>query len=187
MERISCRIAGGWESVAMKVILTGSGSFRISPPSHLTHGFVWPSPCLGHNVPLGDGRVQGTAPAGQGVIRGVGPRRGCHAPEGERMKHNNAACILPPSQTAQAEVAKAGIRQFFCRGLIPAVDRRKANGPVLGRHGRGLGKRGFGAPKGENGMDKGREEDTTATGGSRRRRGSPGEPKVLELASQPTN
>lgn len=38
--------------------------------------------------------------------------------------------LWEPLYSARAEAASAGIRQFFCRGWIRAVDRWKANGPI---------------------------------------------------------
>jgi len=98
----------------------------------------------------GDGSQRRTRGDSRGGVRADAMRRGCLA---ERIKDERAflSFVLHPSQTASAEASRAEIGQFFCRGSISAVDSRKANGPIQGRHGRGFGKRGFGIRKRGNG------------------------------------
>ena len=92
---------------------------------------------------------------------------------GESMR--SVRWILKPVLSAQAEAATARIGKFFYRGSVRAVDRWRANGPDWGRHGRGFGKRGFGAREGGNGDEHGpqtrherHEQMAAATGESQR-------------------
>ena len=113
----------------------------------------------------GDGSQRRTRGDSRGGVRADAMRRGCLA---ERIKDERAflSFVLHPSQTASAEASRAEIGQFFCRGSISAVDSRKANGPIQGRHGRGFGKRGFGIRKrgSGDGVDSSRSESKRSRG-----------------------
>lgn len=60
----------------------------------------------------------------------------------------NVRRSLKSVRSAQSEVPTAGIELFYFRGTVRVDDSWKANGPKKGRHGRGSGKRGFGAHTG---------------------------------------
>ena len=67
--------------------------------------------------------------------------------------------------SARAKGAAEEFGQFFCRELVRAVDRWKANGLDRGCHGRGFGKKGFGAREGGNGMNADRSCQLASDGG----------------------
>jgi hypothetical protein len=141
--------------------------------------------------PLGVNGFERRGHAGRGVIRG-GPH-GCHAEggrcfrkgEGGRMKEEHVffCFFLHSYETASPRESMVGIRQFFCRGLIRAVDRRvKQTARFWAVTDGGLVRGGSVPARAETGMYPGCQLDT---GERCWRRGSRGKRRVSGQASQP--